>query len=1401
MRNINEKLLKFISTQRYKNDSPDKNRPFNVIPSNNITMDNVEFPVHGFDNLGNEQMMYPGQDYTFPGEYVVETPMMQEGGPKRIIIKDPRNNNTQQDNSRTDHNQQYKLKDQADKYVQQKEKDYQKAVKTGDDSEFVRKYKTSPHRYKYDTDPQYKAQVDSDAKEMSKKYGSLDYRDSDIRSKNYTGTPNLAFMNPNGLTGEEAKANEEFHMGLIGAMLPIPGIQAVGELPSVIGGIKGAVNASKESGLLSNVYKGLKKTPNSNNALDLEELRRAYHNSERFLQPEESRFLHKKGHGLRENYRTSSSVWNNQQNLSDEQLNTLSDIVQNNNQLPPSPSEIQFMPDGTTRNIYNLQPTTNYVSGSYIPDYIDLRRPVNSQNSAWGTGNWNPNNPIFSKPKSINKSGLTKEEVLQKASAKDKDVVSKMSETEFENTVLKPNGEIVSYKPGPEIEQMTYGLGNRRLKLKDAIDMSDKEYADAFNERLDLLNDIIAKRNKSGVDYSVKGLDESGRLTFHTPEQSIPVKLTDKEKANVEWFNRDPKDWLINKAGLKQEGNVWKIDDGSPNGMVFNSIEEAIESVKNELKPLTEPKIISGESSWTTRLNPGQWKGSVEDIANSEYYRSIPGIEMSNTTSGVFSDNVARKGTGAYESINEYLKKLDLGRVKPGFNSQTEFSRGAWENFIKSGRGVGFYANPRTVYGTMKGLALPAVGASGYMMNQSDNNSNDNPGYFQQGGNVKPLVIIDPVEYERRKKAYDDSTAAYNMGERMVRNFNSDVNRIKAKNIPITYTKPPSSRFVPYPDTNILPYTQGRAEWKSEDQSGAREGMSILGFEIAPTDVMIDSSKYARWKKPTQPIIKGEQPKPVVNTNQGLRTGDKVMLSKDKKNVAIVNSKLVNKPTSRIDDAPVIRPNEDDKYQEWRSKLPKNLQYEGDYDLKSFWKENPNWTPENKDVHMTDKFKLPNHPTFSNESMYYKKGMKAGKWEGDNYVPLEETTDNSPKFRIQGAGTDMKLGLDTKKQYTKEEIQNAAKSKGLDKDIKFNKNMAFFQKGGDVVINKDPRDNTTKSDNLVSPNIRTLNVPNQTLSLEELEALAHQKRGMGTVDNGFVKNPNSIMNELGYLTDEQKKELENYMNNSNMINTVYQGLPNVGRIFGNGFSAADIPNNSILKKQKMGGESYELPYYEFGGDPTDYNDMVTLSKAHVLNNFYQRGGEKEVVFNNKTSGYNWINDDIQDTPVEPPKYKPISIDQMESEQDNGSIELENEREKLRRSQDIDPNSIDNNYPSPINVITSNNRLDGTTKANIILGGMGLLNNSLDKNKRFQDYQRKMRLLGSTDMKYQSNNPQNPFGNYTPNAGPGSNFQPITNTPIQNFKKGGECKVGGEYYMDEDQIKEFLENGGELEFLD
>lgn len=70
---------KFLSKDGYKRNSPDVNRPYNVIPSNQITMEGVDFPVMGIDDIGNQQMMYPGNNYTFPGNYVTEFPVKNMG--------------------------------------------------------------------------------------------------------------------------------------------------------------------------------------------------------------------------------------------------------------------------------------------------------------------------------------------------------------------------------------------------------------------------------------------------------------------------------------------------------------------------------------------------------------------------------------------------------------------------------------------------------------------------------------------------------------------------------------------------------------------------------------------------------------------------------------------------------------------------------------------------------------------------------------------------------------------------------------------------------------------------------------------------------------------------------------------------------------------------------------------------------------------------------------------------------------------------------------------------------------------------------------------------------------------------------------------------------------------------
>lgn len=64
--------MKNLSIAGYKKNSPDKDRPYNIIPSGEITMKNVDFSVLGIDNLGNEKVMQPGEDYSFPGDTVLE---------------------------------------------------------------------------------------------------------------------------------------------------------------------------------------------------------------------------------------------------------------------------------------------------------------------------------------------------------------------------------------------------------------------------------------------------------------------------------------------------------------------------------------------------------------------------------------------------------------------------------------------------------------------------------------------------------------------------------------------------------------------------------------------------------------------------------------------------------------------------------------------------------------------------------------------------------------------------------------------------------------------------------------------------------------------------------------------------------------------------------------------------------------------------------------------------------------------------------------------------------------------------------------------------------------------------------------------------------------------------------
>lgn len=76
---IIEYMTGAISTDGYKFDSEDVDNDFNIILSGDITMEDVDFPVFGMDNLGNSQIMMPGGEYHFPGDMVFELPMARNG--------------------------------------------------------------------------------------------------------------------------------------------------------------------------------------------------------------------------------------------------------------------------------------------------------------------------------------------------------------------------------------------------------------------------------------------------------------------------------------------------------------------------------------------------------------------------------------------------------------------------------------------------------------------------------------------------------------------------------------------------------------------------------------------------------------------------------------------------------------------------------------------------------------------------------------------------------------------------------------------------------------------------------------------------------------------------------------------------------------------------------------------------------------------------------------------------------------------------------------------------------------------------------------------------------------------------------------------------------------------------
>ena len=96
------------------------------------------------------------------------------------------------------------------------------------DEQFQKRYGTSPHRYRYDNDSEYRKYYEQQARNATSK---IDYPSTDLRRKDVIA-PNNMWMYPN-LTGETKKAMTDFSNEVIETALPIPGLDAMGKIPSV----------------------------------------------------------------------------------------------------------------------------------------------------------------------------------------------------------------------------------------------------------------------------------------------------------------------------------------------------------------------------------------------------------------------------------------------------------------------------------------------------------------------------------------------------------------------------------------------------------------------------------------------------------------------------------------------------------------------------------------------------------------------------------------------------------------------------------------------------------------------------------------------------------------------------------------------------------------------------------------------------------------------------------------------------------------------------------------------------------------------------------------------------------------------------------------------------------------
>jgi hypothetical protein len=112
------------------------------------------------------------------------------------------------------------------------------------------------------------------------------------------------------------------------------------------------------------------------------------------------------------------------------------------------------------------------------------------------------------------------------------------------------------------------------------------------------------------------------------------------------------------------------------------------------------------------------------------------------------------------------------------------------------------------------------------------------------------------------------------------------------------------------------------------------------------------------------------------------RSGNQPLSPEEK---ATIEGVKIDEPAPADPFTTPLSPSEEQAFQAWKQKYAPSDSGD-DYDLRGAFK--AGLTPDAKTGHWPDTYKKPNHPTFSDQSIYAKDAPeKAGHWEGDTFVP------------------------------------------------------------------------------------------------------------------------------------------------------------------------------------------------------------------------------------------------------------------------------------------------------------------------------------------------------------------------------------------------------------------------------